>query len=134
MSTGPELHRMEDDAPEDLPEDVAVEAMLAFLPIHKRALGVACGLVGGSVLFLVTAFALTILGGDPTGLRLLSEFFYGYEVSWSGAFIGFFWAFVTCFVFAWFGAFVHNLAVATSIFVLRTRDELRRTRDFLDHI
>ena len=130
MSTGPELHVAE----EHVPGEAAVEAMLAFLPIHKRALGVACGLVGGTVLFLVTAFALTILGGDPTGLQLLGEFFYGYDVSWPGAFIGFFWAFVTCFVFAWFGAFVHNLAVATSIFVLRTREELRQTRDFLDHI
>jgi hypothetical protein len=129
MSTEAELHEVK--AP---PDEEAVEALLAFLPIHKRAMGVACGIVGGSLLFLATAFALTILGGDATGLRLVGEFFFGYEVSWSGAFIGFFWAFVTCFVFAWFAAFVHNLAVATYIFLLRTREELRQTRDFLDHI
>jgi hypothetical protein len=129
MSTGPEVHDVN-----VRPEDEAVEAMLAFLPIHKRAMGVACGIVGGSLLFLATAFALMILGGDATGLRLVGEFFFGYEVSWVGAFIGFFWGFVTCFVFAWFAAFVHNFAVATYIFLLRTREELRQTRDFLDHI
>ncbi|MDH3732614.1 MAG: hypothetical protein OEU54_03735 [Gemmatimonadota bacterium] len=130
MSTVPELHE-----PRERPSDeAAVEAMLAFLPIHKRALGVAVGLVGGTLLFAATVFALVVLGGDPTGLRLVGEYFYGYEVSWPGAFIGFFWAFVASFVFAWFAAFVHNFAVATSIFIARTREELRQTRDFLDHI
>lgn len=110
------------------------EAMLAFLPLHKRAMGVACGIVGGVLVFAVTAFALIVLGGDDSGIRLLGEYFYGYEVSWKGAFIGLFWGFVTCFVFGWFAAFMRNLVMAAAVFVARTREELRQTRDFLDHI
>ena len=130
MSTVPELGPL----PGLENEDEAVVEILAFLPIHKRALGVACGLVGGVLLFAVTAFAIVLLDGDPPGLHLLGEYFYGYEVSWKGAFIGLFWAFVTCFAFGWFAAFLHNFVVAASIFVARTREELRQTRDFLDHI
>ena len=79
-------------------------------------------------------FAVLVLDGDASGLRLLSQYFYGYSVSWGGVPVAFLWGFVTAFVFAWFGAFVHNLVVATYIFVARTRDELAQTRDFLDHI
>ena len=117
-----------------LDEDLPREVLLAFLPLHKRAMGVACGLVGGLLVFAVTAFSLTILGGDETGIRLLGEYFYGYEVSWKGAFIGLFWGFVTCFVFGWFAAFMRNLGMAAAVFIARTREELRQTRDFLDHI
>jgi hypothetical protein len=120
----------EESSTPTLPED----AMLAFLPLHKRALGIAFGLVGGTLLFGATVFSLIVLDGDPTGLGLLSEYFYGYEVTWGGAFIGFFWAFVTSFVFAWFAAFVRNLVFTTYIFIARTREELKQTRDFLDHI
>lgn len=114
----------------ELPE----EAILAFLPLDKRAFGVACGLVGGLFVFVATAFAMVVLGGDPMGIELLGEYFYGYEVSWTGALTGFFWGFVTGFVFGWFAAFVRNLALATSVFIARARNELRQTRDFLDHI
>jgi hypothetical protein len=131
MNMVPDISRPAEGADQEaLPKD----AVLAFLPLHKRALGVAFGLVGGTLVFAATAFALIILGGDDTGLRLLGEYFFGYEVSWPGAFIGFFWGFVTAFVFAWFAAFVRNLVLATYIFIARTREELRQTRDFLDHI
>jgi len=131
MTTEPELGGGQDG---HAPDEIDADVMLAFLPLHKRALGIACGLVGGLLLFGATAFSLLVLGGDPTGLRLIGEYFYGYDVSWGGAFIGFFWGFVTAFVFAWFAAFVRNFVVAASIFLVRTRDELRQTRDFLDHI
>ena len=49
-------------------DDEVVAEILAFLPIHKLALGVACGLVGGALLFGVTAFAILVLGGDPPGI------------------------------------------------------------------
>ena len=34
----------------------------------------------------------------------------------------------------WFVAFVRNLVMAVSLFILQTRAELDDTRDFLDHI
>ncbi len=115
---------------EQLPPEVA----LAFAPLHKRALGVACGLVGALIVAGVTAFHLVALGGNESGLSLLAQYFAGYSVSWAGVFVGAFWGFATCFVFGWFAAFSRNLVLATYLFVARTRDEMKQTRDFLDHI
>jgi hypothetical protein len=123
-----------DAAMEELSDELSEEALLAFLPLHKRALGLAFGIVGGLVVFAVTVFHITVLGSDYPEIWLLRQYFYGYEVSWKGAFIGLFWGFVTCFVFGWFAAFMRNLTIAAAVFIARTRDELRQTRDFLDHI
>lgn len=131
MNMAPDIGRVDDAS---TTQELPPEAALAFLPLHKRALGVAFGVVGGCFLFLATVFALVILEGDGAGLNLLGQYFYGYEVTWPGAFVGFFWGFITAFVFAWFAAFVRNLVLATYIFIARTREELRQTRDFLDHI
>lgn len=137
MSTEPESKGREapvagEIAPDDLP--LPGEAILAFRPLHKRALGIACGVAGGGLVFALTLFHLVVLRGDPTGLHLLGQYFYGYEVSWTGAFVGLFWGFVSCFVFGWFAAFLRNLVLASFLFLARTRAELRQTRDFLDHI
>jgi len=107
---------------------------LAFLPLHKRAIGIAVGATIGLVIFALTAFHV-ILQPDPAlNIALLSQYFYGYSVSWQGALIGAFWGFVVGFVAGWFTAFGRNLIIATLLFVGRTREELRATRDFLDHI
>jgi hypothetical protein len=106
---------------------------LAFAPVHKRALGVAVGTACGLILFALTIFHVVL---QPRGLELglLAQYFYGYEVSWKGAFIGLFWGFVTGFVMGWFVAFTRNFVSAVRIFVLKTKVDLARTKDFLDHI
>lgn len=108
--------------------------MLAFAPIHKRAFGVAVGTAAGLLVLLVTVTSLVLDPGGRVPLGLLSEYFAGYRVSWQGALIGGAWAFFVGFVAGWLMAFVRNLAIATWIFVVRARAELRATRDFLDHI
>lgn len=116
----------------ELPAAVA----LAFLPLHKRAFGMAIGTATGLTVFALTAVYL-LRQPQAAGafkLELLSEYFYSYRVSWAGAFIGFAWGFVVGFVAGWFVAFCRNLVLAASIFITRTRAELRATRDFLDHI
>lgn len=106
----------------------------AFAPVHKRALGVATGLTAGLALFAVTAFHVIVQPPVGPPIQLLAQYFYGYEISWRGALVGLWWGFVVGFVAGWFIAFVRNLALATWIFVVRTRAELTQTRDFLDHI
>lgn len=113
-------------------EDVPPSLALAFAPLHKRAFGVAIGAAAGLVFFAVTV--IEVLRGVDIGLYLLAEYFYGYSVSWAGAFIGLLWGFVVGFVAGWFIAFCRNLALAISIFISRTRGELHATADFLDHI
>lgn len=110
------------------------EVRPAFLPLHKRALGMALGLTVGGLVFLATAVHLLRRPDPEFPLYLLSEYFYGYTVSWEGALLGLAWGFVTGFVAGWFLAFARNVGLATFIFVTRTRAELAATRDFLDHI
>ena len=110
------------------------ELLLAFAPLDKAAFGAA----------LATAVALLVIAGtigthylpdrDRPAVEVLEVYFRGYSVSWKGAVIGGFWGAVVGFVFGWFLAFLRNLAVAVSLFVIRTRAELAQTRDFLDHI
>jgi hypothetical protein len=117
-------------AADALPERLA----LAFLPLHKRAFGIAVGCAAGIALALATVVVLVRDAEEVARLSLLSQYLFGYRVSWVGAFIGFAWAFFVGFVAGWFIAFCRNLVVAASVFLLRTRAELTQTRDFLDHI
>ncbi len=116
------------------PEEAMVRsAAYLFAPLDKRALGAAIGVASAVCVFAVTAIAVTAAPAAP-GLHLLGEYFAGYTVSWGGAFIGAAWAFATGFIAGWFVAFVRNLVLALSLFVLRGRVELADSRDFLDHI
>jgi hypothetical protein len=121
-------------APADREERLPPELALAFAPVHKRAFGVAVGAASGLVVFAATAVYLLRGGHEPLNLALLAEYFYGYTVSWRGAFVGLLWGGAVGFVAGWFLAFCRNLAFAVSIWVLRTKSELAQTRDFLDHI
>ncbi len=115
-------------------EDLEHEALLVFAPLHKRALGTAVGLACGLAIFGVTAIYLLRDPAPPIGLELLAQYFYGYDVTWAGAGIGTAWGFMVGFVGGWFIGLVRNLALAISVFLVRTRAELGETRDFLDHI
>lgn len=113
---------------------------LAFAPIHKSALGVAVGLTSGLFVAALTLFHLLlrpehgVQAPDGPEIGLLAQYFYGYEVSWSGVLVGMFWGFSTGFVLGWFLAFVRNVIVTISLFAIRTKAELAQTADFLDHI
>ena len=78
-----------------------------------RLNGVILGLVGGIVVGLgifVTTNWLVLKGGSDVGahLQLLSQYFFGYSVSFLGSFIGMVYGFVTGYVLGWFIAFVYN--------------------------
>jgi len=86
------------------------------------------------VTFLVTAVYLIRDPQPGFDLGLLSQFFTGYSVSWSGAIIGSVQAWIAGFVVGWFLAFTRNLVLAAMLFAGRSRIELEQARDFLDHI
>jgi hypothetical protein len=109
-------------------------ATLLFAPVDKRAFGAAIGIVMGLVIFVLTAIDMTFHSSPWEGLALLKQYFAGYSVTWPGAFIGLAWGFAVGFCAGWFVAFIRNLVLAISLFVLRTRAELDETSDFLDHI
>lgn len=103
----------------------------AFAPVHKHALGIATGVAVGLLLFGVTAFHLisAVAGRD---LALLGQFFYGYRITWPGAFVGLFWGFVTGYVAGWFSAFVRNFFLAVWLLLIKARAQF--TQPFLDHL
>jgi hypothetical protein len=88
------------------------ELVSAVLRLNGRVLGIAFGLVGGFIIFVATNW-LVIKGGDVVGphLGLLSQFFFGYSVSFVGSFIGMAYGFVTGYVSGWIVAWVYNRIV-----------------------
>ena len=106
----------------------------AFAPLHRSALGIACGVVVGGLICAAT-LALVIHGRRPNvKLYLLDEFFWGYSVSWLGALIGFLWGWVVGFVLGYGFALVRNAAVWMWLTVIRSRAEMEQYSDFLDHL
>ncbi len=104
-----------------------------FAPLDKRALGVAIGVAFAACVAGLTA--INIVQGLPwPGLILLREYFAGYSVSWGGAAIGAAWGFAVGFVAGWMLAFVRNVTLAVSLFLLHAKAELGESTDFLDHI
>jgi hypothetical protein len=138
-STPPQVAHMaraSDPTPISADPDALPPAVVrAFAPLHKTALGVAVGTAAAlAVLALTVSSLLRGMGEHSSHLGLLSEYFYGYSVTWLGAPVGAFWAFVVGFVAGWFTAFCRNLVIAAALVLTRTRAELAANRDFLDHI
>lgn len=122
--------------PSSLKSDPELESQLElfFAPLHKRCLGLAAGALVALGVALATMISLLRSPDDDYPLSLLANFFLGYEVSLSGAFVGAFWGFWLGFVIGWSFAFARNLALAITSFFIRARAELEESRGFLDHI
>ena len=62
--------------------------------LNAKVLGLTLGVLYGLVIFIATNW-LVIKGGNPVGphLRLLSQYFFGYRVSFLGSLIGFVYGF-----------------------------------------
>lgn len=119
-----------DDVADDPP---TAAANYLFAPIDKRAFGIAFGVALALVIGGVTV--LDLLRPVPwKGLKLLDQYFTGYSVSWPGALIGSAWGFAVGFVAGWLMAFIRNVTLAVSLFLIRSRAELDEASDFLDHI
>lgn len=128
------------------------ELRLAFLPLDKRALGIAIGVLLGGGLFALTAYHIVLddflkshvavlqdmQGPDRysgRGLWLLRVYFAGYDPgTWKGAAIGGMWGAWTGFVMGWFAALARNVCLAAWLFLVRTKEQLSASRGFLDHI
>ena len=105
----------------------------AFAPLDALALGTAIGLVGSLVLFLATA-VLLLKGGAVVGpnLSLLSHYFLGYEVTWTGALISLFEGAVAGFLLGYVGAKLRNWAMAAYASLLKRRTAAEQRGGLLD--
>src|SRR5271157_191118 len=123
----------EGELPRPESDSVPSPLLRAFAPLHRTAMGVACGVVGGGLL-AIASLVLVLRGKDMLSLGLLGQFFPGYSVSWSGVFIGLLWGFGVGFVLGYGFAFVRNAAVWIWLTVIRSRAEMEQYSDFLDHL
>lgn len=84
----------------------------AVLKLNGRVLGLALGITSGLAIFVATN-CLVIKGGDVVGphLGLLSQFFFGYSVTFPGSFIGMAYGFLLGYVSGWVIAVVYNRVV-----------------------
>lgn len=108
-------------------EELIQQAFARFDPI---ALGTAVGSVAALVLFASTV-ALLLEGSDPLGptLSLLGQFLTGYQVSWTGALVGFAEAGVLGFGLGWLMAKMMNLLVGATERSIRRRLEIGEVLD-----
>ena len=120
--------------PREVTPELPQSAMMLFAPVDKRAFGAAIGTVVALGVALLTAAELLLDPQPSINPMLLSQYFSGYTVSWAGTLIGGAWGFFVGFCAGWFTAFVRNLVMALSLFMLRSRAELDNSQDFLDHI
>lgn len=119
-------------------DKLEVEILRAFAPLHRAAMGVAWGVVLGCGVFALTVVLL--LKGAPPGrpvgpnLVLLGEYFFGYAVTWPGAFVGLLWGLLVGFLLGWGFAFARNFVFWLWLTMVRSRAEMEQYGDFLDHM
>ena len=118
-------------------KDSKTDALLtrAFARLDALALGGAVGIVAGVSLWVATAWLL-IKGGENVGrnLVLLSQYFPGYRITWTGAWIGLGYGFVAGFIAGWVGAQGRNLAMKLFLWSARLRAAAAAARNFFDQV
>src|SRR5689334_10969085 len=75
--------------------DLIEDPRVRVLRLDAVAQGITTGVIAGVIVFVATNW-LVLKGGPVVGpnLALLSQFFFGYRVTFFGSFIGFAWAFI----------------------------------------
>lgn len=81
--------------------------------IRAGVLAFVCAVVGGTGLFVMTAWLL-VKGGPRVGrhLGLLGQYFPGYSVTWGGSVLGFFYGAAVAGTGGWIVAAVYNAVAA----------------------
>jgi protoporphyrinogen oxidase len=118
----------------DLAETVEGILERVFLKLDRVAFGVSLGTVTGLVLFLATLL-LVVKGGDVVGpnLRLLSQYFPGYQVTASGSALGLFYGFLMGFIGGWSFALLRNTMMFFYMAAIHRRAELYLLRKLFEY-
>jgi hypothetical protein len=107
----------------------------AFARLDGVALGTALGVVSGLVVFL-SSILLLLKGGPVVGpnLSLLGHYLLGFEVSWTGAFIGFVEAGLGGFALGYLLASFRNWGLAAFASLIKRRAEIEAQRRVLEKV
>ncbi|MGB1109074.1 MAG: NAD(P)/FAD-dependent oxidoreductase [Gammaproteobacteria bacterium] len=132
VNTDREYHEEVRTEPDEL--DIITEVLpQVFARVHRSALGLATGLIGGALL----AFVTYLVSKWPKGeiqimVELLGQFFPGYSVSPEGIGLGLAYGFVSGFALGWSFALLRNGAVFLHMVFIQRRMEQRMLRNLLD--
>jgi tetrahydromethanopterin S-methyltransferase subunit G len=102
--------------------------------LDASALGIALGIFFGISIFIVTNF-LIFKGGDHIGqnLFLLSQYFTGYEITYTGSLIGAFYGLLVGFVLGWLIALLRNTIIRVYLHILKLKSSALAVSDFIDN-
>jgi hypothetical protein len=94
-------------------KDLEKVVLTRLLQLNATVQGVVTGLITGLAIFIATNW-LVLKGGDVVGphLRLLGQFFIGYDVTFAGSLIGFVYGFAAGFVVGYGVARMYNWIAA----------------------
>lgn len=108
---------------------------IVFAKLDPVAMGVAVGTVSGLLIFTATAI-LIIKGGPVVGpnLSLLGNFLFGFQVTWSGALLGFLEGGIGGFALGYWGGSFRNWGMKTYAKLMRWQGEADRRRHLLDKV
>jgi len=83
--------------------------MRSVIRLNGVILGLVAGIMVGLGIFVATNW-LVLKGGSDVGahLQLLSQYFFGYSVSFVVSFIGMIYGFISGYALGWFIAFIYN--------------------------
>jgi protoporphyrinogen oxidase len=112
------------------------EALIrTFARLDKAAFATAIGSVSGALVGCATIWLLLLYEpGAGAYLQLLSQYFYGYTVTYTGAMIGFAHAFLWGFTFGWVVAYLRNLMLGLYVSFIVHRARSFSVNRLLDYI
>jgi len=115
-----------------VPDDIVTQV---FTRMDKRAFGAAVGMTTGLIISLATLW-LVIKGGAVVGpkMALLSQYFWGYTVTYEGAALGALYGFITGFCGGWLFAGLRNFLLVFYLFKIRKIADYNSLKDLLDRI
>ncbi|MBD3282391.1 MAG: hypothetical protein GF387_02165 [Candidatus Portnoybacteria bacterium] len=76
------------------------------MKLSKKALGLSLGILWGLSVFIATIYILLKGGGNT--MVLIQQFYWGYNISIGGAFLGLIYGFIDGFIGGWLIALLYN--------------------------
>lgn len=81
------------------------------MKFNIKSFGLTCGIIWGLTILISTVWILISGVGGKT-LGKLSKFYFGYSISWGGAFVGMIWGFVDGLIVGAIFAWLYNKLAA----------------------
>lgn len=105
-----------------------------FAKVDCLAFGLATGILFAAIIFLATNFLL-LKGGEHVGpnLNLISQYFFGYSVTFAGSFVGLLYGFGSGFIIGWVSAFLRNLTIRVYLHFMKFKGRIAAIGGSLDN-